>query len=264
MKRRWLRGESWWRSAGSGFFAAAGFADEQGGSEIGGDATNLATQLGDGGAGAGQQRAGRIASEAISGVAARSAEEKFGTRFSSDMTKSSAVEGVVSRGLGGLNWDQGAAQEKRGWRLPSSLELLTCAVTLRYRLGAVGVEGAGEFLGDGGGGGVLDGRALHEVDELAVAEDGDGGRGGGMALEVAAGALGGLAILAGEDGDGLVGLGGVLEGETDAGAHLAGGATADGVHDEHGGSGRWRVRRPPRHWCGLRERRPWSTLRASG
>ena len=39
----------------------------------------------------------------------------------------------------------------------------------------VGVEGAGEFLGDGGGGGGLDGGALHQVDELAVAEDGDGG-----------------------------------------------------------------------------------------
>ena len=58
-----------------------------------------------------------------------------------------------------------------------------------------------------------------------------------MTLEVAAGALSGFAVLAGEDGNGLVGLGGVLEREADAGAHLAGGAAADGVHDQHRRSG---------------------------
>jgi hypothetical protein len=104
-------------------------------------------------------------------------------------------------------------------------------------LGAVGVERAGEFLSDGRCGRGFDGRALHEIDELAVAEDGDGGRGGRMTLEVAAGALGGFAVLAGEDGNGLIGRGGVLEGEANAGTHLAGGATTDGVDDEKGGSG---------------------------
>ncbi len=117
------------------------------------------------------------------------------------------------------------------------VELELVAAKLGYRLCAVGIEGAGEFLSDGGGGGVLDRRALEEIDKLAIAKDGDGGGGWRVALEVAAGAVSGLAILAGEDGDGLVGLGVVLEGKADAGAHLAGCATADGVHDEHGGSG---------------------------
>ena len=50
---------------------------------------------------------------------------------------------------------------KRGWRAPSSLKLqcevkIGVEVRLRYRLGTVSVEGARKFLGDGGGGGVLD------------------------------------------------------------------------------------------------------------
>ena len=101
----------------------------------------------------------------------------------------------------------------------------------------MGVEGAGEFLGDGGRGGALDGGALHEVDELAVAQDGDGGRAGRIAGEVVAGALGGFGILPGEDGDGLAGGGGVLQGHAHGGTHLAGGASADGVDHQQGGSG---------------------------
>jgi hypothetical protein len=103
--------------------------------------------------------------------------------------------------------------------------------------GAVGVEGAGEFLGNGGGVGGLDGGALHEVDELAVAQDGDGGRAGWVPGEVGAGALGGVAVLAGEDGDGLGGQRAVLQRHAHGGAHLAGGATADGVDHQHGGAG---------------------------
>ena len=93
-----------------------------------------------------------------------------------------------------------------------------------------------------GCGGGLDGGALHQVDELAVAQDGDSRRGGRMTAEVTAGALGGVAILTGEDGDGVVGPGGVLQRHAHAGAHLACGAAADGVDDEHrragGGDGR--------------------------
>ena len=99
--------------------------------------------------------------------------------------------------------------------------------------GAVGVEGAGEFLRDGRGGAGLNGRALHEIDELAVAEDGNGRRGGWVAAEVAASLVRGVAVLAGEDGDGVVRLGGVLHSHTDAGTHFAGSATADGVDDKH-------------------------------
>ena len=43
-------------------------------------------------------------------------------------------------------------------------------------LGAELIEGANELTGDLLGGGLLDDVALHEVNQLAVAEDGNGGR----------------------------------------------------------------------------------------
>ena len=54
-----------------------------------------------------------------------------------------------------------------------------------------------------------------------------------MAAEVATRLVSRFAVLAGEDRDGMVGLGGVLHGHADARAHLAGSAATDGVHDEH-------------------------------
>ena len=76
----------------------------------------------------------------------------------------------------------------------------------------MGVEGAGQLLGDGWSGGSLDGGALHQVDKLAVTQNGDGGRGGRISGEVATGALGGLGILSGKDGEGVVGFDVVLQG----------------------------------------------------
>ena len=105
-------------------------------------------------------------------------------------------------------------------------------------LGAELVEGADQFAGDLRGGGLLDDVALHQVDQLAVAQDGDGRRGGRVPLEVAAGALGGLAVLACKDGDLVVGqVGGVGNGHAHARAHLAGRASADGVDHQQGGAG---------------------------
>ena len=58
-----------------------------------------------------------------------------------------------------------------------------------------------------------------------------------MALKVAAGALSGLAILAGKDGDFAIGpVSGVGESEADAGTGFAGRAAADGVDDDESGS----------------------------
>ena len=95
------------------------------------------------------------------------------------------------------------------------------------------VEGADQFAGDLLGGGLLDDETLHEVDQLAVAQESDGGGGGRIAVEVAAGALGGFAVLAGEDGDFVVGkVGGVGERKAHAGAHLARRASADGVDNQ--------------------------------
>ena len=102
-------------------------------------------------------------------------------------------------------------------------------------LGAEFVEGADQLAGDLLGGGLLDDVALHEIDQLAVAEDGDGWGAGRVALKVAAGAFGGFAVLAGEDGDFVVGrAGGVAKSQTDARAHFAGCTAADGVDYEKG------------------------------
>src|SRR5436305_5708806 len=54
-----------------------------------------------------------------------------------------------------------------------------------------------------------------------------------MSAEVAPGLLGGFAVLACEYSYGVVGLGGVLYCQANSGTHLAGGATADGVHHHH-------------------------------
>jgi len=58
-----------------------------------------------------------------------------------------------------------------------------------------------------------------------------------MTGEVGAGFFGGFAVLAGEDGDGVVRGRSVLHGEANGGAHLAGGASADRVDDKDGCSG---------------------------
>src|SRR6185312_2914147 len=122
-----------------------------------------------------------------------------------------------------------------GWL--SALSLRQTRKLLCRSLRAVRFEGAGKFLRDSRGGRGFDSRALHQVDELTVAEERDGRRRRRIALEVAAGAVGGFAVLAGEDGDRVVGLGGVLQCETHSRAHLAGGAAADRVHYDHCGSG---------------------------
>ena len=73
-------------------------------------------------------------------------------------------------------------------------------------LGAELIEGANQFAGNLLSGGLLDDEALHQVYQLAVAQDRNGGRGGRIAFKVAAGALCGLAILTGKDGDLVIGL----------------------------------------------------------
>lgn len=114
---------------------------------------------------------------------------------------------------------------------------------VRHRLCALGgaefVEGFGDVGGDIGGLAGLDLEAVHGPDWFAVTEKGEGGGGGGDAGtgEVfIAEVLDGFDIAAGEDGDGGIGAVGVLEGESDGGAGLGGGATADGVGDDEDGA----------------------------
>src|SRR5208337_5533491 len=97
---------------------------------------------------------------------------------------------------------------------------------------AVGVEGTHELAGDVLRGGLLDDGALHKVDQLAVAQNGDRRRAGRMAFEVAAGALRGFAVLTGKHSDlAIRRVGAVGERETDAGASFARRATANGVDE---------------------------------
>jgi len=94
-------------------------------------------------------------------------------------------------------------------------------VWLRRGLGAEFVEGADQFAGDLRGGGLLDDGALHEVNQLAVAQDGDRRGSGRVAFEVAAGAISGFAVLSGEDCDFVIGkVGGAGQGEPYAGRIL--------------------------------------------
>jgi hypothetical protein len=98
---------------------------------------------------------------------------------------------------------------------------------------AVGVERAGQLLRNGRSGRGLDRRALHQVNELAVAQNCNRGRGRRMAAEVAACLLGCFAVLTGEHCYRVVGLGAMLHRKANAGAHLAGGASTDRVHYYH-------------------------------
>jgi len=83
---------------------------------------------------------------------------------------------------------------------------------------------------------MFDVAALEHVDQLAVAKERDGRRRGVVAGEVGASAIGGFGVLAGEHGEQAVRLGTVLERAADGGTHAAGGASADGIHDDHGGA----------------------------
>lgn len=105
--------------------------------------------------------------------------------------------------------------------------------------GAELVEGFGDVGGDIGGLAGFDLEAVHGPDGFAVTEEGEGGggRGDADASEVLiAEVFDGFDIAAGEDGDSGVGAVGVLEGESDGGAGLGGGATADGVGDDEDGA----------------------------
>src|ERR1700684_3422901 len=99
------------------------------------------------------------------------------------------------------------------------------------------VKGAGELFGNGLGCAALDNEALHEVHQLAIAKNGDGRRSGRIVFEVGAGALGSLAVLAGENGDLVIGSDGIAQGQAQAWAHTAGSAAANGIDHDHGCAG---------------------------
>src|SRR6185369_3774809 len=79
----------------------------------------------------------------------------------------------------------------------------------------------------------LDAVARHEVDQLAVLEEGDRRAARRDLRHVRPGAGRGFEVLAGEDGDDAVRSALVAESQADSGAGHAGGTAADGVDDQH-------------------------------
>ena len=80
----------------------------------------------------------------------------------------------------------------------------------------------------------LDHEALHQVHQLAVAHDGDRGRGSRLSFEVGAGTFRRLAVLTGEDSNALVRLRCILHSKPHARPHLAGSAATNGIDNDHG------------------------------
>ncbi len=106
-------------------------------------------------------------------------------------------------------------------------------VSLSGRLRAELVEGADQFAGDLLCCRLLDDVALHQVDQLAVAQNRHCRRGRRLAFEVAPRTRRSLGVLTGKDCDLALGLvGRVGQRQAHARSHLAGGATTDGVHYE--------------------------------
>src|SRR5579863_2678669 len=104
-----------------------------------------------------------------------------------------------------------------------------------WRRGAEFVEGVRQIGGDRERVAAFDVAALEHVDEFAVAQKSDRGRRGRVTGEVAAGLLGGFAVLAGENGGENFGARVVCESACDCGARFASCASADGIHDDERG-----------------------------
>src|ERR1700684_2400582 len=97
----------------------------------------------------------------------------------------------------------------------------------RNRFSAKLVESLLEFSSDVGGVAMLNIAALQHVDQLAVTQNGNGGRGRRVSRKVAASALGGGNILPGKYADQLLRAAGVLQCHTYCGPHAPGGASAN-------------------------------------
>src|ERR1700733_1619879 len=97
----------------------------------------------------------------------------------------------------------------------------------RNRLSAKLIESLLEFSSDVGGVAMLDVAALQHVNQFAVAQNGNGGRGRRASGKIAASALGGGNILPGKYADQLLRSAGVLQRHTYRGPHAPGGASAN-------------------------------------
>jgi hypothetical protein len=98
-----------------------------------------------------------------------------------------------------MDGGEGAYRRPRRTRVPLS------AKDLGGGLGAKLVEGARQLLSDHWGRSRFDRRALHQVDELAIAQDGDGRRCRWMTVKIGTRPFGGLAVLSRKDRDRLIG-----------------------------------------------------------
>src|SRR3981189_3695392 len=128
----------------------------------------------------------------------------------------------------------GTSNVTAGFRL--SIEENTL-LALSPRGGAVGVERSRQLLGDRRRGRGFDRRTLHQVYQVPIAQNRNGGRVRRMSAKVAPSLLRGFAVLSCEHRHCVVGLGRVLHRQANSGTHLAGGTTADGGPYHHRRSG---------------------------
>src|ERR1700743_1885005 len=98
--------------------------------------------------------------------------------------------------------------KKKARRKPGFL-ISPCCLRCSFR--AELIEGARKFLCNGLSRVALDDETLHQIHELAVAQNSNRGRSRRIAFKVRAGALGRFTILTSENGDRLIGKSGVLQ-----------------------------------------------------
>src|SRR6185312_15387737 len=115
------------------------------------------------------------------------------------------------------------------WRPPH-----TTALPDGSRFGAELVECFLQLGGNIHGLAMLDVAALHHVDNLSVAQQGNRGRRWWVSCKIRAGPIGSFLILTGKNTEQLLRPAGVLQRSSDRRPHAPGGASADRVHHYHG------------------------------
>src|SRR6266478_5040868 len=109
------------------------------------------------------------------------------------------------------------------------------ALLLLHRHSTVLIEDAPQLGGNIGRVAVFDVAALQHVDQFAFPEKRNRGGRGGISDKVGSGTFCGVHILAGKNCKCSIGPGTTLHGSSNCRTHAAGSASADGIHDHHGG-----------------------------
>src|SRR6185369_505125 len=127
-------------------------------------------------------------------------------------------------------WKFAKTSQRRRARRPPH----TCQLTDGSRFGAELVECFLQLGGNIHGLAMLDVAALHHVDNLSVAQQGNRRRRWWVSCKIRAGPIGSFLILTGKNTEQLLRPAGVLQRSSDRRPHTAGGASANRVHHYHG------------------------------